>query len=339
MIQTVLVAFGIAVVLLLLSTPLAFRFKLLAIPGAHRHHETSTPLTGGIAIFLSLIITIKLFSLEISQALVLAMTLVMGFGIVDDRWTVPFWIKFVVQVIAALLLVNDGLVLENLGYLFSEEIFTLGRWQWALTVFSIVGVINAINMIDGLDGLVGFIVAVALVSILYLVPMGQNINEVMILAAVLGGLAGFLCFNLRISQNKPAKVFMGDAGCMFLGVFLAWLLIKYSQGSTVYYPPVVALWVLTIPLFDTVGVMLRRIFRGRSPFHADRLHTHHLLIKFGISDFQTLGIIVGAAVICGVFGIVAFQSGIRESTLFAVYIGLFAIYILSMELGQRAIQK
>ena len=70
------------------------------------------------------------------------MTLVFIFGVVDDRWTVPFWIRFVIQIIAALLLVNDGVILNDLGHLVSEDLVTLDGWQTVLTVFSIVGVIN-----------------------------------------------------------------------------------------------------------------------------------------------------------------------------------------------------
>ena len=132
---------------------------------------------------------------------------------------------------------------------------------------------------------------------------------------------------------------MGDAGSMFLGVFLSWLLVRYSQSPTLYFPPVLALWILLIPLFDTVGVMLRRIFHGHSPFHADRRHTHHFLEQTGLSVNQTLTVIIGISIASGVFGILGFRSGITESTLFFLFLGLFVIYVVGMELGQHALRK
>jgi UDP-GlcNAc:undecaprenyl-phosphate GlcNAc-1-phosphate transferase len=332
-------ALVLSALLLLVLMPVAYRLKLLAVPGEHRLHESSTPLTGGIAIFLALLITSSVFSLAIPWSLLSAMTLVFIFGIVDDRWTVPFWARFVVQIFAALLLVQDGVILNDLGHLVSEELVSLGRWQTALTVFSIVGVINAVNMIDGLDGLVGLIIFVAIVCVVYLLPPLPNVNEILICLVVLGSISGFLVFNLRLFGNRPARVFMGDAGSMFLGVFLSWLLVRYSQNPTLYFPPVLALWILLVPLFDTVGVMLRRIFHGHSPFHADRWHTHHLLEKMGLSVNQTLTVIISISVISGVFGITGLRSGLTESTLFFLFLGLFVLYVVGMEIGQHGLRK
>jgi len=332
-------ALVLSALLVLASIPLAFRLKLLAVPGEHRLHENSTPLTGGIAIFLSIVITGRIFYVDFPLSLLFAMTLVFVFGVVDDRWTVPFWVRFVVQIAAALILVNDGVILKDLGHLVSEQLVILGRWQTALTVFSIVGVINAVNMIDGLDGLVGLIIFVAIACVLSLLLLDQSLNEILMCLLVLGSISGFLVFNLRFFKNRPARVFMGDAGSMFLGVFLSWILIRYSQSLTLHFPPVLALWVLIIPLFDTVGVMLRRIFHGHSPFHADRRHTHHLLEGMGLSVNQTLAVIVGISAVSGIFGIVGYQSGIAESTLFFLFLALFAVYVIGMEIGQHALQE
>lgn len=319
--------------LLLCLIPLARRFELIANPGEHRQHQLPTPLIGGIAIFLSLILVSPLFSIQIPGLLLCALALVLVFGVIDDMWTVPFWFRFIVQIGAAIILVYDGVILRDLGHLFSDQVFTLGKYQYALTVFSIVGVINAINMIDGMDGLCGLVVLVALIAITSLLPIETNLNEVLICVILIASVVGFLLLNIRFSSTKSAKVFLGDAGSMLLGLILSWLVISKSQHPNAYFSPVVALWILAIPLIDTVGVMIRRICRGISPFHADHLHTHHLFLNLGFSVNRSLLILIFLAIGFATFGIAAFQNRVDENILFFIFLGLFVVYIVAMELG------
>ncbi len=332
-------ALVVTVLLLMILIPVSHRVKLLAYPGEHRQHAKPTPLIGGIGIYLGLITVSSIFSIEIPQSVFLAMIIVFVFGVIDDRWTVPYGIRFVVQIAAAIILVNDGVVLNHLGHLVSDDLVTMGKWRTALTVFSIVGVINALNMIDGLDGLVGMIMLIVLSGLTYILIGGQNLDQLMLCVAVLGGLLGFLFFNLRSFNDNPARVFMGDGGSMAFGLFLAWLFITMSQDAIIVFPPVLSLWLFAIPLFDTVGVMLRRMGRGLSPFHADRLHTHHLLLNFGFTVNQVLLILVVVSVGLATIAIYAVGMGIRESSLFFIFLCLFFVYIVAMEIGQYVTQR
>jgi UDP-GlcNAc:undecaprenyl-phosphate GlcNAc-1-phosphate transferase len=333
MMVSLLLAFACTVTMMVVLTPLAYHFGLVAKPGEHRHHDRPTPLIGGIAVFLALVVTARFTNLEIPVSVWLAMCIVMFFGVIDDHWTVPFWIRFAVQITAAIIMVRDGIVLNDLGNLASDELFTLGRWASALTVFSIVGVINAINMIDGMDGLVGSILCITLGAIAYLSISGEGMHVATLSGVMVACLAGFLVFNLRISRDKPVKAFMGDAGTMLLGVFVSWILISETQGPAASFPPVIAIWILAIPLIDTVGVMVRRMIHGQSPFHADRTHTHHYLQNNGLGTNQALLVMILAALLFSIVGIAGIKSGIEEHVLFFTFLGIFTLYLVLIEIG------
>jgi undecaprenyl-phosphate alpha-N-acetylglucosaminyl 1-phosphatetransferase len=311
----------------------ALEYGLVAEPGEHRQHTKATPLIGGLGIFLSFFIISVLFGRHLPVSCYVAFGLMVALGVVDDRWEIPFWIRFIVQIAASYLLVVDGLLLHDLGNLVSEERFTLGRWSVPLTIFSMVGVINAVNMIDGLDGLLGGLLVVML-SVIGVV-MGPSHPYQIAVFIVAGALGGFLLFNFRFSKDIPARVFMGDAGSLFMGLFVAWLLVGNSQGPDRSFPPVVALWILAIPLFDTVGVMLRRIARGRSPFSADRLHTHHLLMESGFGVIAAVLLLVLSSALFALIGLYAWNAGVSERLLFYIFLVLFFSYLALMEMNQH----
>ena len=329
----------ITLLLVRLSIPLAHRFGLLAAPGQHRRHQGMIPQTGGIAMAFGAGLSLVLLGQFPGAGIIIGGSLLLIVGVVDDRYTVPYWARFVSQIVAVLLFIwIDDVRLIDLGRVFSSELLELGAFEVALTVFAGVGVINAINMVDGMDGLAGSLVLVCLLSVLFLLVNNGSggIDIVVLLSAAV---IAFLSFNLRISGRQGARVFMGDAGSMVLGLTLAWLLIDHSQGPDRAFAPVVALWILAVPLYDAVGVLLRRSLRLGSPFRADWLHTHHLLLRFGLSVNQSLALIVGMAICLSVLGIVLFLGGLREYYLFYLFIGLFAVYVLIMELGERYLER
>ncbi len=332
---------GLLITLLLLrmSIPLAHRFSLVAIPGQHRRHQGNIPLTGGIAMSAGAALTLLMIGHLPGAGIAGAVILLLVIGVVDDRFSIPYWIRFLFQIIAVLLIIwIDNVRLVDLGKTFSIETTNLGNYSVALTVFAGVGVINAINMIDGMDGLAGSLVLVCLLSIFALLIFSgsEGIDLVVVLSTAV---VGFLGFNLRAIHHRGAKLFMGDAGSMVLGIVLAWLLIRHSQGARASFAPVVALWILAIPLFDTVGVLLRRSMRRGSPFRADWMHTHHLLMRLGLDVNQSLALIVSAAALLAVAGIVLFLKGTPENYLFYLFLGLFAGYIFLMEIGEYFLRR
>ena len=191
---------------------------------------------------------------------------------------------------------GGGIMIESVGNLFGFGDIPLGPLAIPFTVLAIVGICNAFNMIDGIDGLAGSVALLAIIALLFLVGDTQS-NMLMLILS--GSLLGYLFFNLGFMGNQR-KVFLGDAGSTLLGVFIVWLLIKHSQGTKANLSPSIALWIVALPLMDTVAVMLHRIRRGFSPTRPGRDHWHHLLMDTGKTQRQTLIIMLLFAVtLCG----------------------------------------
>jgi len=299
----------------------ASRLKLQAIPGDHRHHQTPTPMVGGLAIFLALIAGCFLVDKPF-HGLLPCLFLLCTVGAADDRYGLPFWVRFLMQIIAAYLMIElTGVQLNTLGYLVSDDELTLGKWSAPVTIFAVIGVINAINMSDGLDGLAGSLVLLVIISLLLL--GSQNQTLLLISAAAI---VGFLTLNLRIGRQY-AKVFMGDAGSTMLGLLLAFALINASQDTKVI-APVTALWLLALPLIDAVGVLLVRPIKGRSPFSADRIHYHHQLIERGLSVNSTLMVALALQLLFIAIGFLLALTNIAQALQFYLFLSLFLIYFV-----------
>ncbi|MCB1134529.1 MAG: undecaprenyl/decaprenyl-phosphate alpha-N-acetylglucosaminyl 1-phosphate transferase, partial [Verrucomicrobiae bacterium] len=200
--------------------------------------------------------------------------------------------RLVIQAGLALLMVyGGGVVLADVGDAFFVGALTMGfAAAVPFTVFGTVGCINAFNMVDGIDGLSGTIAAATLALIALVAGVGGDGATFLLALALLGGVLGFLWFNLRFGNQHRARVFMGDNGSMTLGLLLCWLLITITQGPNALVPPIVALWIFALPLVDTLSVMFRRMWMGKSPFSPDRNHLHHLLQRAGFRVENTVGI-------------------------------------------------
>ena len=321
---------GVACVLLLrVLARAAVRLDLLDRPGGRKTHEGAVPLVGGLAMFLAFVFALLTLHEPLSsmRALVAGASLLVVVGVLDDMRELSSTVRFAVQIIAGCLMIFWGDVqLFDLGHLVSGNKVSLGIWSVPLTVFAVVGVINALNMIDGVDGLAGSVSLVTVLGLMILALTGGATlaSQVLLLLAV--AIIGFLLFNLRLPWQQRARVFMGDAGSMFLGFVLGWFLVQQSQGDQAIISPAVALWLFGLPLIDTVTMMLRRLSKGRSPFAADREHFHHVLLLAGFSPSATLGIMVSAAAVMAGIGVLAQWAGVPEAVMFYGFLAVFAGY-------------
>lgn len=299
------------------------RLKLIAVPGEHRTHQGSTPMVGGLAIYIALMVGL-LFDNSF-KGLIPCLFLLCTVGTLDDRYALPAVVRFIAQGIAAYLMVKlTGVRLIDLGYLFSfDNKVLLGDWSTAMTVFASIGVINAINMSDGIDGLAGGLVFLLLFALLLI----GNPNQGMILIAM-AAIAGFLFWNLRIVRSRAA-VFMGDAGSTMLGLLLAYLLIQYSQFKSGIWP-ITALWLLALPLIDAVAVLLVRPLRGKSPFAADRIHYHHQFVDRGMSVNATLAIALVLQSLFIILGVFLWQKRVADHFQLMLFLVFFACYVGSL---------
>ena len=305
---------------------------LIDRPGGHRDHEVETPLVGGLAMYTAFVLASLLF-LDVAEmrGLLIGGGLLVLIGALDDRYELATSVRFITQILAAMSIVYfDGAQLMDLGRLFTDHVLLLGRWSVLMTVFAVVGVINAINMSDGIDGLAGMLVCVTLGFLLVLLPAQDGGMTLTLLGAVIG----FLVWNLRIGRLRAA-LFMGDAGSMFLGLCVAWLLITGSQGELRSFTPITALWLLALPLWDTVAALLTRPLLGGSPFTPDRFHYHHVLMAHGLGVNTTLALSTVCAVCVALGGTTAYWKGIPEYTMFYWFLAIFIVYCVFIFMRRR----
>jgi UDP-GlcNAc:undecaprenyl-phosphate GlcNAc-1-phosphate transferase len=218
-----------------------------------------------------------------------------------------------------------GIELLSLGAILSSNDVQLGLFSTIFTIFAVIGVINSLNFSDGIDGMAASISIVAFSSIAFLI---HNVQEDMFKLSIFLIIASlvFLVFNLGIFRTKLYKIFLGDAGSTYLGLAIAWLLISLSQGDNIKFSPVVALWIYSVPLMDTVSIMLRRVSNRKSPFLPDREHLHHLFLRAGYSDRQSLLIIFVLSLLLSFVGILLHQNAVSERIMFFLFMMVFLIY-------------
>ena len=327
-------AFSVSALLIYVFKNYAARVGLIDRPCDRKRHCGEVPLIGGLAIFLAFLIALFTSTLSVSQysVLLVGCTLLVLVGVRDDIKSLPSGPRFVAQITAAVLMcVWGGVVLHDLGVLsFDGSLFTLGSLAIPFTIFATVGVINAINMSDGIDGLCGSLTLVALTGLAVATYVAGASESFTTISILMSAVAAFLLFNIRYPTRARALVFLGDAGSMFLGFALAWFVVSLSQGENRIITPVTALWLLSMPLFDTVGIMIRRILKGRSPFAADREHFHHAFQLAGFSVFRTQVTITAMATIFMVIGLVGQFAGVAEIAMFYLFLGLFGLYFWGM---------
>lgn len=313
---------------------LAGRWNMLDHPGGHKQHNASTPFVGGFGIVTVLIGTMSFTELVMPElstssgnALLLGAMALFATGLADDIWHLGATSRLAIQsAVAMLMVLLDGVQLLSLGQLLPGVEVELGPWALPFTVFATIGLINAVNMIDGIDGLSGVMSIVILTSVAFAAAMAHRSSDLLLTIALLGGVAGFLYFNLRTPANPKARVFLGDNGSMQLGFLFAWLFIALSQGESRAIPPVTALWFFTVPLLDTVGVMLRRIRLGKSPFSADRSHLHHLFLRAGFRVSDTVWLLALVQTVCAAIGLAGAKFGVPEYMMFWGFVAMSGGY-------------
>ena len=274
------------------ASRLATRFGLVDIPNDRKRHVGCVPLSGGVVVFTCLMLVMPFFQgSSILFILQLVCIPVFLMGLADDRFDLPASTRLLAQFfIALVVVVGFDVKIRQLDGIFSDDVIKMGVVAASIfTVFSICGVVNAMNMVDGIDGLLGSSAALSF-GALGLLSYYQSITDAASLAFLsVGVLGGFLVFNIGLLGPKR-RIFMGDSGSMLIGVVMVVLLIDTSQRGII--TPTSAAWILGLPLLDAVSVLVRRVYRGQSPFEAGQDHMHHILQAAGFSRRQTLLLLV-----------------------------------------------
>lgn len=340
-------------------------------PGARKVHARPTPLGGGLAIWLGVMVPLGLGQLVLWGVLAgrqpespwrwlaelpwpgivathwdgLAQqspllwtflglgTVLVALGLADDRGGLDWRLRLGVEAGVALALVACG-----------WRLAWFERWPWAawpVSVLWIVALVNSFNMLDNMDWLSGgvaWVASAALAAVLLVAPdpvtRGPQLFVAGFLLLLVGSLSGFLWHN-----RPPARLFMGDAGAYFLGFSLAAMTMAatFAGGSLPEHAVLAPLCILAVPLYDLVSVVTIRLRQGRSPFQADKSHFSHRLVELGLSKVQAvLTIHLATATTC-LGAVLLYQvdrlGAVAVLSLVGCVLGLVAILELA---GQRA---
>lgn len=326
MIKSVVLPCAVGCGFSLLCTPLVRRLALHwgvvdAPDGFRKLHGRTVALGGGVAIALACAMTFISAAIvgagwvkqlgnfpTVAIGVAVGAVLICFIGLLDDRFHLRGRQKLLGQVAVSLLAISSGLVIEHIG-MFGWEI-ELGLLAVPLTLCWLLGAINSLNLIDGMDGLATSVGVILCGTICALSVLHGHPGEASVAAILAGALLGFLPYNWR-----PAKMFLGDAGSMFIGFLLGVLAIRATlKGpATVALIAPTAIW--AIPFLDVGVAILRRKLTGQSLYATDRGHLHHVLQRSGHSQARTVMIIGG---LCGVCCLGALLSVLWKNELAAI---------------------
>ena len=321
-----------ALVVSFLMTPVvkSFAYKVGAIDvpkDERRMHHKPIPRLGGLAIFAGFMASILLFvDIRLNpqmQSILLGAVIIVVLGVVDDIMALPAKLKFVIQIVAALIPALNGVSIQALSNpnIFSPNAYWVLNWlSVPVTVLWIVGITNAVNLIDGLDGLANGVSAISAATVLVIALICSEAQVAVVMAALVGACVGFLPYNLN-----PAKMFMGDTGATFLGFILSTMSI---QGLFKFYAVIsfaVPFLILGLPIFDTAFAMIRRMAHGQSPMHADRGHIHHRLIDMGLNQKQAVATLYVISGILGLSAVVLTTGGEAKAMLLLIALCVVAV--------------
>lgn len=259
-----------------------------------KSHHTSIPTLGGIAIFGGVLISF-FFWVDFSgfpqmSYLMSAAVLLFFTGVKDDIIPLTPRKKFIAQILASLIVVFrcDIRLTSLYGFLGIETLpYEISVF---ISVFTLLVIINSFNLIDGINGLAGGVGLISSSTFAVIFYYMEEVELMVLALAMSGALLAFLKYNLAVN----AKIFMGDTGALMVGLFLAVFSIQFielNNNGTYHlfrpdFAPVFAIAILIVPLFDTLRVVILRVFSGKSPFSGDRKHLHHFLIDSGLAHWQ-----------------------------------------------------
>jgi UDP-GlcNAc:undecaprenyl-phosphate GlcNAc-1-phosphate transferase len=276
---------------------IARRFKILDYPGGRKVQAIPIAYLGGLAIITpislgSFLLLFTSLSIDLKQQLYLGLILpglVIAFiGLLDDIYQLPPWPRFLSQsavgVITSFMLYLSG---SGVKVFANELLNSLATILWIVTV------INALNFIDNMDGLASSISIVASLAMFILAYLNNQYLVAALSLAIFASCLGFLFWNRR-----PASIYLGDAGALYLGFLLAAISIRIDlDNESAPIRVLVLILILAIPVIDITQVVISRLTRGKSPFQGGRDHISHLLLNRGLSQRVVLFILTSTAIL------------------------------------------
>ena len=288
-----LYAFLAAAVATALLTPLTMRLAVAVgavdIPRERGLSERPTPLLGGLAIFGGTLLAglIWLPDERIWHGMLLAAAFITGVGALDDRFELPPLVKLGGQVLAALIVVHYGIVVELITLPFVGALHFPNAGA-AITVVGLVALMNVVNFSDGVDGLAAGVCAIVALALAVIAFDLERWPSGVLAALIAGASLGFLLYNF-----PPASSFMGDCGANLLGLLMGCLTVEGAVKTEVVLSFVLPLILLAVPFLDTTFVVLKRLKYRRPIYASDSEHFHHRMARIGFSRRRTIAYLYG----------------------------------------------
>ncbi len=316
--------------------------KLIDEPNSRKRHKGNIPLIGGLIIYLNLFIFMFYFEIGDNMRTVLLTSIILLIlGALDDVIELGIIFRLIAQFACCLIVIGSGLLITHIGDYMMMPKLEIGIFSIIFTIFCVIGLTNSFNFIDGVDGLCASLALISVVFILIISLLDKSYIyliefEYLILFSII--LILFIFFNI----NNRFKIFLGDAGSMFLGFFISWLLIMTSQGYETssgikeIIHPVLALWCVTLPVFDIFSVIIKRILINKNPFKPDRRHIHHILLQLGFDNTQTLFLILILSVVLNCFGLLIYYISGPLPALVSFILLLITYVIFMLQLSRKA---
>ena len=304
--------------------------NLIDYPDKRKKHEIKTPLVGGLSIFITLFILFIISdNLEFFNIIILSTFLILLIGFFDDKYQLSAYLRLIFQLIIISLIVSSGTHIYDLGKYYKFSQIELGVFKIFLTFLAVMCLTNAFNFIDGLDGLASGLGIISISSFLFFnYFLSDYLIENALIYIFILNLSLFFITN--IFNYNPLKSFLGDAGSTSIGFFISWILIFYTMPENRIIHPVLTIWCITLPIYEFLAVILRRIFLNKNPFSPDNLHIHHKLISIGFSKYLALTLLLCLALFFNLLGLVIFEIFGPSMTLIS-YVILFIFYYIFCE--------
>lgn len=291
-------------------------------PNKRRINKVPMPTLGGLTIFLSFIFGYMLFSSKITDMIpiILGGIIILITGIIDDINPIKARYKLIGQIIASLIVVIYGGFSINSVDFFGINL-EFGIFKEVITIIFIVGMINAVNLIDGLDGLAAglseiFFITIAVIALIQQKYSGLDIYLTLIM---IGSTMGLLIYNFY-----PAKIYLGDSGAMFLGYIISVIAILGFKVVTIT-SFVIPVFLMAIPVFDTLLAILRRIKKKKSLSEPDKEHLHHKLLSLGLSHRNTVLVLYFINLIFAIASVI--YALVEQKTGIIIYVIILVIII------------
>ena len=341
---SLLVSFIIGLCFMPLVINIAKTRNFVVKPNKRTSHEGAIPNIGGINIFISFLLTVFFFSYGIISQLqftIIGVFIILIVGFVDDLIDIKVIWKLLGELASAFFsIVVADIRLSNLhGFLGIYELSL--AVSYLLSFFVFIVIINALNLIDGVDGLAsGLGILYSLFFAIYFWLTDRYDLSISAFAMV-GSLFVFFLYNVF---GRKSKIFMGDSGSLLLGYMITLYVFEFCEmnaGDNVPQlykmtaAPAVAICVLSIPLFDTLRVMLTRIKKKVSPFHPDRNHIHHLLLKTGLKHRQVTFVLLAVSILFIIIGIIGRDWSIWKLAFLAFTIAILLTKILWLIVNKK----